>query len=289
MIWEYDPRRTSGAKPEPVYPPPYPESAQRERDTQIMEMESIAGTQEILNGERPVGVNSAAMVDILRKQALASRSATLQEWDESHQELGELMLQTTIRHIKQDKRYLERIRILAREKHSTLSIESYAGTDLSDNVIVRVDTASMALVSKEAREAKMIEVLQYLPNLMAIEDIGLRQAVLDELGIKEALKPSGPDVNRAKKMVSLIKQGKFDRLTMLQEDDPNIFRAILVNEVKSDGFIDMPQEQQAKVIEMIELYQRQIALAQMKEQQMMMEQMEMQAAIMGGPQGQGQG
>jgi hypothetical protein len=96
-------------------------------------------------------------------------------------------------------------------------------------------------------------------------------------------------MNRAKKMVSLIKQGKFDRLTMLQEDDPNIFRAILVNEVKSDGFIDMPQEQQAKVIEMIELYQRQIALAQMKEQQMMMEQMQMQAAIMGGPQGQGQG
>lgn len=288
MIWEYDARRTNGAKPEPVYPPPYPAAALDERNTQIMEMEGIAGTQEILNGERPVGVNSAAMVDILRKQALASRSATLQEWDESHQELGELMLQTTIRHIKEDARYLERIKILAREKHSTLSIESYAGTDLSDNVSVRVDTASMALVSKEAREAKMIEVLQYLPNLMAIEDIGLRQAVLDELGIKEALKPSGPDVNRAKKMVSLIKQGKFDRLTMLQEDDPNIFRAILVNEVKSDGFIDMPQEQQAKVIEMIELYQRQIALAQMQEQQQMMKQMQMQAAIEAGPQGQGQ-
>ena len=287
MIWEYDARRTAGAKPEPVYPPPYPAAALDERRTQILEMESIAGTQEILNGERPVGVNSAAMVDILRKQALASRSATLQEWDESHQELGELMLQTTIRHIKEDVRYLERIKILAREKHSTLSIASYAGADLSDNVIVRVDTASMALVSKEAREAKMIEVLQYLPNLMAIEDIGLRQAVLDELGIKEALKPSGPDVNRAKKMVSLIKQGKFDRLTMLQEDDPTIFRALLVNEVKSDGFIDLPEDQQGKFIEMIEIYQRQIALMQMQEQQQMMEQMQMQASIMGG-QGGGQ-
>ncbi len=289
MIWEYDPRRTAGAKPEPVYPPPYPASALVERETQIQEMEQIAGTQEILNGERPVGVNSAAMVDILRKQALASRSATLQEWDESHQEMGELMLQMTIRHIKDDARYLERIRILAREKHSTLSIESYAGTDLSDNVIVRVDTASMALVSKEAREAKVIEILQYLPNLMAIEDLGLRQGVLDELGMKDTLKPSGPDVNRAKKMISLIRQGKFDRLTMLQEDDATIFRAILVNEVKSDGFIDMPQEQQEKLIEMIELYQRQIQLQQMEEQKAMVAQMELQAAIMGGGQGQGQG
>jgi hypothetical protein len=280
-IWEYDPRRTANAKPEPVYPPPYPESAQRERDTQIAEMESIAGTQEILNGERPVGVNSAAMVDILRKQALASRSATLQEWDESHQELGELMLQTTIRHVRDDVRYLERIKILAREKHSTVAIEAFSGENLSDNVIVRVDTASLALVSKEAREAKMIEVLQYLPNLQAIEDIGLRQAILDELGLKKALMPSGPDVNRAKKMVSLIKQGRFDRVAMTPEDDPHIFKTLLVNEMKNDGYIDLPQEQQKMIIQLIDIYARQIALQQEQEKQAMEAQMAIQAQMQG--------
>lgn len=281
MIWEYDPRRTANQKPEPVYPPPYPQAALVERDTQIQEMESIAGTQEILNGERPVGVNSAAMVDILRKQALASRSATLQEWDESHQELGELLLQTTIRHIKNDVRYLERIKILAREKHSTVAIEAFSGENLSDNVIVRVDTASMALVSKEAREAKMIEIMQYLPGLQVIEDIGLRQAILDELGLKKALMPSGPDVNRAKKMVSLVKQGRMDRIAMMTEDDPYIFKALLVNESKNDGFIDLPQEQQQMIIQLIEIYDRQIQLREAQQQQMMMQQMEMQAALEG--------
>jgi hypothetical protein len=276
MIWEYDPRRTNGAAPQPVMPPPYPVAAIQERETQIQEMEAIAGTEQILRGERPVGVNSAAMVDILRKQALASRSAILQAWDESHQELGELMLQTTIRHVAEDARYLERIRILAREKHSRVSIEAFSGADLSDNVMVRVDTASMALVSKEAREAKMIEVLQYLPNLQAIEDVGLRQAILDELGLKNAIMPSGPDVNRAKKMVSLIKQGQFDRIAMMPEDDPNIFHALLVNESKNDGFIDMPQEQQQMLVQLIEIYQRQIALREMQQQQMMQQQMQMQ-------------
>ena len=280
-IWEYDPRRTGNQKPEPVYPPPYPQSAQNERDTQIAEMESIAGTQEILNGERPVGVNSAAMVDILRKQALASRSATLQEWDESHQELGELMLQTTIRHVRNDVRYLERIKILAREKHSTVAIEAFSGENLSDNVIVRVDTASLALVSKEAREAKMIEVLQYLPNLQAIEDIGLRQAILDELGLKKALMPSGPDVNRAKKMVSLIKQGRFDRIAMTPEDDPYIFKTLLVNEMKNDGYIDMPQDQQEMIIKLIEIYSRQVELLQEQERMMMEQQIAMQAKLEG--------
>lgn len=279
MIWEYDPRRTAGAAPQPVMPPPYPTAALTERDTQLAEMEAIAGTEQILRGERPVGVNSAAMVDILRKQALASRSAILQAWDESHQELGELMLQTTIRYVRSDPSYLERIRILAREKHSRVAIEAFSGEDLSDNVMVRVDTASMALVSKEAREAKMIEVLQYLPNLQAIEDIGLRQAILDELGLKKALMPSGPDVNRAKKMVSLIKQSLFDRIAVMPEDDPYIFHALLVNESKNDGFIDLPQEQQQMLVQLIEIYERQIKLREMQQQQMMQAQMEMQAAM----------
>jgi len=289
QIWEYDPRRTAGAKPEPVYPPPYPSTALNERDTQIAEMEMIAGTHEILNGERPVGVNSAAMVDILRKQALASRSSTLQEWDESHQELGTLLLQTVTRYIKEDSRYLERIRILAREKHSTVSIEAFSGENLSDNVIVRVDTASMALVSKEAREAKMIEVLQYLPNIQTIEDIGLRQAILDELGLKKALMPSGPDVNRAKKMVSLIKQGRPDRVTMMAEDDPFIFKTLLSNEIKNDGFIDLPEDQQKMLVDLMDLYDRQIKLREMEQQQQMMQQMQMQAMMQGQGGGQGQG
>jgi hypothetical protein len=245
-------------------------------------MEAMAGTEQILRGERPVGVNSAAMIDILRKQALASRSATLQEWDESHQELGALLLQTTIRYVRDDSRYAERIRILAREKHSRISIEAFSGEDLADNVIVRVDTASMALVSKEAREAKMIEVLQYLPNIQTIEDIGLRQAILDELGLKKALMPSGPDVNRAKKVVSLVKQGLFDRITMMPEDDPYIFKALLVNESKSDGFIDLPPDQQGALIQLIDIYDRQIKLRELQEQQAMMAQMEMAAEIQAG-------
>lgn len=278
MIWEYDPRRTQQQKPEPVYPPPYPESAIRERDTQIAEMEAIAGTEQILRGERPVGVNSAAMIDILRKQALASRSAILQAWDESHEELCEVLLQTTIRHVRNDARYLERIKILAREKHSSVAIEAFSGEDLADNVIVRVDTASMALVSKEAREAKVLEFLQYAPALTQIEDIGLRQAILDELNLKKALMPNGPDVNRAKKMISLVKQNRFERIAMTPEDDPYIFKALLVNEMKNDGFIDLPLQQQNMITMLIDLYDRQIKLRELQQQQMMMAMAQAQAA-----------
>jgi len=282
MIWEYDTRRTAGAKPEPVYPPPYPANALEERQQQISEMEAIAGTEQILRGERPPGVNSAMMIDILRKQALASRSAILQAWDESLQEEGTALLQTVIRHVRNDPRYAERIRILSRERdYSRVAIEQFSGEDLSDNVIVRVDTASMALVSKEARQAKVMELIAVLPNLMAVEDVGLRQALLEELGLKKALMPSGPDINRASKMISLIKNDRVDLIYILAEDDPYIFHAMLVNETKTDGYIDLPPKQHAAFVQLIDLYERQIKLREMARQQQEEAQIALQASMMG--------
>jgi hypothetical protein len=288
LMLEWDPRRTGpGVKPEPVYPPPYPASAQQEREQQIIEMESIAGTEQILRGERPPGVNSAAMVDILRKQALASRSAILQAWDESIQKTGSCLLQETIKHVKDDPRYAERIRILASEKHSHIALEMFSGQDLSDNVQVRVDTASLALMSKEARQARVVEILQYLPAIQAIEgDIGLKQAILDELGLKEALMPSGPDIDRAKKMISYIKNDRAAMVTMYKEDDPYIFHAILTNEIKQDGFISLPEHQQQALTQLQDIYARMIQLMMIQQQQQMQQQMEMQAQLQGEARGQ---
>lgn len=282
LVWEYDARRTNRAAPEPVMPPPFPEAAMREREMQIAEMESIAGTEEILRGQRPTGVSSAAMIEVLRKQALASRSAILQAWDESLQYEGTAMLQEVIKHVKQDPSYADRIKILARERHSRLTIEHFSGTDLSDNVVIRVDTASMALVSKEAKEAKAIEFMQYAPGLMQLP-LQIRQAIIEELGFAKAMTPQGPDVERAKMMLQWIKQGDFDRLIPFPEDDPYIFVEILANEMKSDAFWDFSQQQQAALLQLIEQYKKAIQMQEAAKLQMM------QMAGTTGPEGGGEG
>lgn len=264
QIWQYDPRRTMGKAPEPIYPPDYPKTALEERQQQIAEMEAISGTEEVLRGQRPMGANSAAMIDILRKQALASRSAILQAWDESLQTTGTIMLQEVIKNIRNDARYAERIRVLAREKQSRLNIAAYSGMDLSDNVVVRTDTASLALVSKEAREAKAIEFMQYAPGLMSLP-IGLRQAILDELGFGKSLTPQGPDVDRVKRMLSLLRQQRYDLIYLLPEDDPYVFYEFLVKEAKSDAFLDLNEQQQLRLLDLINKYKQQI---EFREQQM---------------------
>jgi len=257
-VWQYDPRRTANAKPEPVYPPPFPSAAMDERALQIAEMESMAGTESILHGERPVGVNSAMMLDVLRKQALMSRSPILQAWDESLQDEGSALLMETIKHVRNDARYAERLSVLAREKTSRMTVQTFSGTDLSDNVQVRVDTVSLALVSKEAREAKVLEFLQYAPALMQIPDVGLRQAIVEELGFAKALTPQGPQIDRVKKMVSLLKQSKFELIIPFIEDDPYIFHTMLVQEKQSESFWDLDQKQQLLLLQLIKLYADQI-------------------------------
>jgi hypothetical protein len=285
QIWEYDPRRTAGAAPEPIYPPPYPAAAAEERQQQIAEMEGIAGTEEILRGQRPTGVNSAAMIDILRKQALAARSPILQEWDEALQLEGSIILQEVIKHIRDDTRFAQRLRILARDRVSTLAIQSFSGSDLSDNVQVHIDTASMALSSKEARQAKAIEMIQYAQGLENM-DPALRAKILTEMGYEDTMIPQGVDVERGKRIMAWIRQGAFERIVPMPEDDPFILYQMFVDEMKSDAFHNLEEEQQMILLTLIDLYRQQIEMRQEQQMRQQMEMMELQAKMQGGGGGQ---
>jgi hypothetical protein len=238
-------------------------------------MEEIAGTEDILRGQRPTGVNSAAMLDTLRKQALASRSPILQSWDESIQETGSALIQEVIRHIGEDDRYKQRINILAREKASSFTIDQFAATNLSDNVQVRVDTASQAMVSREAKQTRAIEVMQYAQGLMALPT-GLRAQIVSDLGWPDSLDPQGADVSRARSMIQYIKSKRFDLAIPMAEDDPYVMHEMLSNESKKESFIDLENEVQQVLFKLIDIYQGEIEKIEMAKLQF-----EQQMAMMG--------
>jgi hypothetical protein len=260
--------------PQPVYPPDYPKAALEERQQQIAEMESIAGTEDILRGQRPTGVNSAAMLEAIRRQALASRSPTLQTWDESLESTGGALLQETIKHIRNDARYAERLRIIAREKASRVTIENFSGTDLSDNVQVRVDTASMAYNAQEAKQARAVELLQYGQTLAEFPPT-LRKRLMEDLGYPDAFVPQGSDITRVQTLIGWVKQNRFDLVIPFREDDPYVFHEFLVEELKSEAFIDHSEDQKKAIMALIDHYQQQIV---MLEQQRIDMQLKMQAA-----------
>ena len=238
-------------------------------------MEAIAGTEEILRGERPQGVNSASMLNVLRKQALASRSAIIQTWDESLQNVGSALLQEVSAHIKDDPRYAQRIKILAREKGSSFAVERFSGTDISDNVIVRVDTASQAMVSREAKQQMALEVMQYAPGLAQLP-VTLQAKIMDALGWGDALTPKGPDISRAQTLIGFLKSNRFDLCVPFPEDDPYVLHEFLVEQLKKEETFDWAREQVAKLDELIKYYYAEIMKIEMdkiaQQQQMMAEQ-----------------
>jgi hypothetical protein len=206
----------------------------------------------------------------------------LQEWDEALQKEGSIILQETIKHIRNDERYAQRLRVLARDKVSTLAIRSFSGSDLSDNVIVKIDTASMALSSKEARQAKAIEMVQYASGLANMEPL-LKAKVLEEIGYEDTLIPSGPDVERCKRIMAWIRQEAYAMIIPMPEDDPFIFYGMLAEEMKSDGFNNLNEQQQMMLLALVDLYKKQVEKIQ---QQQMAQQMAM-AQQGGGGGGQG--
>lgn len=256
-VLEYDPRRTAGAEPKPVFPPSYPAAAMQEREIQLSEMEAIAGTENILRGERPVGVNSSTMLESLRKMALASRSAILQSWDESLQEVGTALLQETIKHIGKDERYKSRLHILAREKASKFAIDEFAGANISDNVQVRIDTASMAMISREAKQQRALELMQYAPGMAGLPP-SLRAKLIDELGWPDAMTPQGADIDRARALIQYLKSKRFDLVVPMAEDDPYVIHEMLVDETKGQAFIDLENDVQMGFFKLIDMYKEQI-------------------------------
>lgn len=277
QIIKYDPARTGKNEPKPVYPPPYPPALLQERELMMQQMENVAGTELVLKGERPTGVTSAAMLSLMRNQALASRSPTLQAWDESLQAVGSSLLMETKKHIGEDESYRRRIMILARDKASWVSVERYSGTMISDNVNVKIDTVSQALFSKEAKQERAIEVMQYAPGMVQMP-AAFQAKLLEDLGWPDVLSPKGEDVSRARMLIQFAKSKRFDLAVPIPEDDPYIIHEMLVAEIKSEAALNYESDVLMVLYQLIAHYRDAIQRAEQAKLQM-----QMQMAQMGAP------
>ena len=130
---------------------------------------------------------------------------------------------------------------------------------MSDNVTVRIDTASEALGAREARKQQALAIMQYAPSLMPLPS-GLRAALVEELGYKEALLPEGTQIARVKRMLSWIRGKRYDRAFPMKYDDPYVFMDLLVEEIQSDAFYNLDLEQQMKLLELTDMYEQQIQI-----------------------------
>jgi hypothetical protein len=132
----------------------------------------------------------------------------------------------------------------------------------------------MALSSKEAKQARAIELIQFASGLQGMP-AALQARILEEMGYEDALIPQGADVSRGKRLMAWIRQEAFEMIVPMPEDDPFILYGMFVEEMKSDGFHNLNEDQQLILLSLVDLYKQMAEERQQEIMQMQMMQAEM--------------
>ena len=150
------------AKPERVENQPLPAELLIERDLHVASIQRISGMNEILSGSNPPpNVRSGSMMNFMRSQALQSKAAMFQDFEEGLQEVARNILIAIASGLDDPNHPLSQRITMAARNHASLAIENFRGADLRDNTIVSFDIASAILKEPAALEQKAIELLQY--------------------------------------------------------------------------------------------------------------------------------
>jgi hypothetical protein len=98
------------------------------------------------------------------------------------------------------------------------------------------------------------------------------------MGYEDAMIPQGADVGRGKRIMAWIRQEAYEMIVPIPEDDPFILYGMFVEEMKSDGFHNLNEQQQMVLLALVDLYKRQVEIRQAA----MLEMQAMQAQAGGG-------
>src|SRR5574338_1491695 len=214
----------TGAKPERIPNEPLPQQLLIERETMVAAIQEISGMNQIMMGNTPANVRSGAMLDFLKRQALQSKSAIFQNFEEGLERLAQnILIEVATNLEEEDSDLTQRIQVAARE-HSGLAIQAFTGADLRDNTVVELDISSKMMTSPEAKQETAQSILQYYgQNVTPIQFNRIAAA----MGIEEFAREENLHVTRARRMISLIKAGHLEAgLTIPGVDNPAIFAEV---------------------------------------------------------------
>lgn len=214
-------------------------SVYKEKEEAVMNLHVIAGDNEVMQGLRPMGVNTAAGLNMLIEQSYSKFSPLVQEW-ERFIECGQTKKLNVIRRFYKEPR-AELINKLKQMNSDTTSVQIddfFTGKDLGDNLDVRVEAGSSLPRSSVVHQNNIKELLPF-GVFGAVDPLSNPEAnrkLLQEFGISDFPTATGRDTERAKWENDLLRQGKFEEVEVLPMDNPIIHWNIVTEEMKRPEF-----------------------------------------------------
>jgi hypothetical protein len=225
---------TAHGKPEKIDHQPLPAELIGERELMQRQIETLSGTQQMYEMMGKSNIRAGVMLQFLQKQMMKSRSAMLQDYEVFLETIGQNILIEVSKNVtEQNSQLTSRIAAAARD-HSNLSVRHFLGSDLRDNVRIKLDIASALQKSPEAKQERAVQLVQFLADRLDDAQLGL---IFQELDLDDLATQISPDFERATRMVSQITQGDFSVVSPMRGiDRSDIFMNVIKREMQSGRF-----------------------------------------------------
>lgn len=235
-----------------------PSDIWEERALHAGQIDSLAG---IVNAgaeapEAQSALRSGNMLAFFERQASAAKSATMREFEESIDHLGQNILIEANLHMADNAELRRRVLVAARNE-SDLAIERFNTLDIRDNIHVSLDIRAQQSQTPEAKKEAASLFLQYAGQQMSPVE---RAKIAQMMGLDEIDTQTSPDYTKASTMVERILQNDVSAagLSLDGVDDPVIFSQVIRQALLSEKAVTASKDAKEALLALFEKYKSQI-------------------------------
>lgn len=259
LLIRWNPHNTGGAKPEILPGIGLPQDVLQERKQAVEDIEEVFGTQEVLGGQAPSGVEAGVALNILAEQAFKRFGAPVANWRNAWQRHEKRKLL-----IMKENYDEERVVEVAGDNAETETFYfSKADIGSTNDVIIEMDQG--ANFSKAAQDQRVIWAVQtgLLGDVRRPEIAG---KVLERMDIEGFASEFTLDAKKSKRELVKMRNGE-------QVPPPNPFDnhqihfSVETDFIKTSEFENLDPQMQQMIMQHTQQHQQAIQQAQMQAQQ----------------------
>lgn len=195
-------------KPEPLVLSPLPNYVLEELNNIKDDWNDIAGQHEVTHGQVPPGVTAATAISYLQERDESKLSHTFDSLEEGVEKLAKMALSYV-----HDYWQTERI-IRVTGPDGSFDAMSFKGSDLANNLDIRIEAGSALPTSKAAKQALIMDLMK-----MGFIDPQKGLEVMDMGGINKIYEQI--QVDRRQAMRENLRMGQVDAQMMMQYNQQN--------------------------------------------------------------------
>lgn len=263
----------NGLSPEKVPGVAVDGSVFQERAQIIEDLKEITGAIDILQGDRPQGVNAASALSMLYEVGTGKLFPIMDRWKMFIENDQKKQLRIISKYYKEPRPEFIRMLKARNSELSELEINQFLGSDLYDNCNVTIEAGSNIPKLQSAKQAMLLQLAQL--NALNLQNPGNMAKFQEDMGVTGYDQDVGPDRKRAQwenDIMDNIVNNPANKPIVLDVDNDQLHIEEHQTRMKSPAFMSLPIEVQQTYMLHIQEHEQSAArkaMAQMYQQQAM--------------------